>query len=175
MRGFKRLSTASTPLLYHPQHRHNSRQNGQRLRPPVPNDQVGQHSCPVDLPALSVRSSLDDLGVHLLQASPMPTLHAVCLTACVYMRKSLGAETVFGSHMRKWVCKLLCCAFTFFFFFFFCCYSFCFCNLTRHQLRWPDLQTVRGSTPSRKWKASPSWSRCRCTFAIREDGLSMGI
>ncbi|SCO01646.1 uncharacterized protein FFB20_11455 [Fusarium fujikuroi] len=28
-----------------------------------------------------------------------------CLTGCVYMRKSLNAETVFGSHMRKWVCS----------------------------------------------------------------------
>ncbi|KAH7206079.1 hypothetical protein IWW34DRAFT_793063 [Fusarium oxysporum f. sp. albedinis] len=33
--------------------------------------------------------------------------------------------------------QLFCCAFTFF---------FCFCNLTRHQLIWPDLQNAKGST-----------------------------
>ena len=82
MRGFKNqdtaLSTASTPIVP-PTQQPQSRQNGQRLRPSIPNDQVGQHSCSMDLPALSLRSSLDDLGVRLLQAASMPTLYAVFL------------------------------------------------------------------------------------------------
>lgn len=74
------------------------RQYGQPLCPSVSNDQIRQHSSPVDLPTLSLWSSLDDLGMHILQVAFVSALHTGCLR---YRRTLLGQDSVwFVREMR---------------------------------------------------------------------------